>query len=279
MYAVREGYMPKYKHFSLAIALIVSFFVQAQDYDPKKDPDYKDYKYKPGQGFTVSKYKLPAKPSCIKDVKSTISVSGTLDGKGCLYRFKGTWKGKSYKELCFAPQEISEGMPAMFDLKPGATLKNLHIECALDGIHTSKNNVIDNVVFRDVEEDAITLDESITVKNSTFWFCNDKCLQMNSANKATITNNKFYYVGGTAVLANYGYNIEAKNNYLYKAKRGIRSRTSKSLIKAANNTQEGGECFLMAQDKGLLEDWGGNKASGVDSARCEVNGGKIANKQ
>lgn len=259
--------------FTLAV-----FAASAQDYDPKKDPDYNGYKYRPGQGFTVSKHKLPPKPSCIKDVKSTISVSGTFDGKGCLYRYKGKWKGKSYKDICFAPKEIAEGMPPMFNLKPGAKLRNLQIECALDGVHTSKNNVIDNVVFRDVEEDAITIDENVTVQNSTFWFCNDKCIQMNRANKATIINNKFHYAAGTAVLANYGYNITAKGNYLYNAKYGIRSRTSKSLVKASDNTQEGKGCMLVSQDKAILEDWGNNKAASSTTYKCEINGGRVVKK-
>lgn len=255
--------------------IVFNLVSQSNSYDPKKDPDYAGYKYRPGQGFSPSKHKLPAKPTCIKDVKSTITVGGTFDGKGCLYRFKGSWKGKSYKELCFAPKEIAEGLPPMFDLKAGATLKNLQIECALDGVHTSRNNVLDNVVFRDVEEDAVTLGENITVKNSTFWFCNDKCIQMNRANKAYINNNKFYYVAGTAILANYGYNINVQGNFLYQADKGIRSRTSKSLIKATQNTQEGGGCFLMAQDNAILEDWGANSASGVKNKKCEVNGGRV----
>jgi len=166
----------------------------------------------------------------------------------------------------------------MFDMAPGAKIKNLQIECALDGIHTSKNNTIENVIFRDVEEDAITLDENITVKDSQFWFCNDKCLQMNSANKAFVLNNKFYYVGGTAVLANWGYNINVENNFIYNAKRGIRSRTSNSLVKAKGNTQNGGGCFLEAQDKGILEDWGSNKASNVQNSKCEINSGRVVKK-
>lgn len=256
----------------------VHSFAQTSNYDPKKDPAYAGYKYRPGQGFTQGKHRLPPRPSCVKEVKNTIRVTGTFDGKGCLYTFKGKWKNKSYKEICFAPKEIAEGMPPMFDLKPGARIKNVQIECALDGIHTSKNNVIENVFFRDVEEDAITINENVTVKNSSFWFCNDKCIQMNRANKAYINNNKFYYVKGTAVLANYGYNIHVQDNYLFQANMGIRSRTNKSLVKATKNTQEGGNCFLMAQDKAILEDWGGNTASGVKNRKCEVNGGRVISK-
>ena len=247
------------------------------NYDARKDPAYKGYKYKPGEGYSVKKFKLPPRPNCVKEVKNTISVSGTFDGKGCLYTFKGTWKGKSYKDICFAPKEISEGMPPMFDLKPGATLKNVQIECALDGIHTSKNNTIDNVFMRDVEEDAITANTNITIKNSQFWFCNDKCIQMNRANKVTVLNNKFYYTQ-SAVLANYGNNVEVKGNYFYETKKAIRSRTSDSRVVAQNNVHEGGSCYVSAQDKGILEDWGGNKLTNVKEEHCEINGGKITRK-
>jgi len=247
------------------------------NYDPRKNPAYKDYKYKPGQGFTVKKYKLPPKPDCIKEVKNTINVTGTFDGKGCLYTYKGTWKGKSYKDICFAPKEISEGMPPMFNLKSGATLKNVQIECALDGIHTSRNNTIDNVIMRDVEEDAITLKENVTVKNSQFWFCNDKCLQMNSANKANIHNNSFFYAT-SAVLANYGTGVEVRDNFFYETKQAIRSRTKKSKVIVENNTHEGGKCYASAQDDGLLEDWGGAKLKDVKDRHCEINGGKIVEK-
>jgi hypothetical protein len=246
-------------------------------YDPKTDKAYNGYKYRPGQGYTVSKYKLPAKPTCIKEVTSTIDVSGTFDGKGCLYIWKGSGDGKSYKEVCFAPEEISEGMPPMFYLKEGATLKNLQIECALDGIHTTKNNTIDNVIMRDVEEDAITINENVTIKNSQFWFCNDKCLQMNRAQKAKIENNKFYYTS-SAILANYGRNIEVRNNFFYNTKRAIRSTTKDSLVIAENNSHDGGDCHLLAQKQGILEDWGPGTIKNVKKTNCEEDGGKIVKK-
>jgi hypothetical protein len=246
-------------------------------YDPRKDPAYEGYKYRPGEGFTVAKYRLPPRPSCVKEVKSTIKVNGTFDGQGCLYTWKGTGDGKSYKEICFAPEEIAEGLPPMFELQPGATLRNVQIECALDGIHTTSNNTIENVIMRDVEEDAVTLNESVTIKNSQFWFCNDKCLQMNRANKATIENNKFYYVS-SAILANYGRNVRAAGNFFYNTRRAIRSRTSDSTVVAEGNTHENGDCHLLAQDKGLIEDWGGARLSGVKNARCIENDGRIVTK-
>ena len=247
------------------------------DYDPKKDKAYDGYKYRPGEGFTASKYKLPKRPDCVKEVKSTIEVSGTFDGQGCLYTWKGDAGGKSYKEVCFAPKEVSEEFPPMFHLKEGATLKNLQIECALDGIHTTKNNTIDNVIMRDVEEDAVTLNENVTIKNSQFWFCNDKCLQMNRAQKAKIENNKLYYAS-SAILANWGRNIEVRNNSFYQVKRAIRSMTKDSLVIAENNSHDTGECHLLAQKKGILEDWGPGTIKNVKNTRCTEDDGKIVQK-
>lgn len=264
--------------FAALLGFVGAAFAQSSGYDPKKDPAYAGYKYRPGQGFTVGKHKLPAPPACVKEVKSTIKVTGTLDGKGCLYTFKGKWKNKSYKELCFAPVEIAEGMPPMFELRPGAKIRNLEIECALDGIHTTRDNVIENVTFRDVEEDAITLEKNVTVRNSTFWFCNDKCIQMNRADKATITGNRFYYAT-SGVLANYGYNIDVTSNVFYKTKKAVRSRTSKSLVRAKGNQIDTADCGLSAQDKGVLEDLGGNTYANVKSRHCKLNGGRVVIKK
>lgn len=247
------------------------------DYDPRKDPAYNGYKYRPGQGYTTKKYKLPPKPSCVREVKSTITVNGTFDGNGCLYIFKGSWNGKSYKDLCYAPKEISENTPPMFDLKPGAKLRNVVIECALDGIHTSRDNVIENVIMRDVEEDAITVKQNVVIKNSEFWFCNDKCIQMNSASGVDIVNNKFYY-SSFSVLANWGEDVTVKNNYFYEANTAIRSRSNKSDVSVQNNTHDGGTCHLMPQEKGVIYDYGGDKVTNVRNRNCVQSGGKIIRK-
>ncbi|MEO5667475.1 MAG: pectate lyase [Bdellovibrionota bacterium] len=246
-------------------------------YDPQKDDAYEGYAYRPGAGYTVAKYSLPAKPSCIKIVTSTIKVTGIFDGGGCLYTWKAKGDGRDYKDICFAPEEISEHMPAMFELQDGATLKNMQIECALDGIHTTKNNIIDNVIMRDVEEDAITIKENVTITNSQFWFCNDKCLQMNSANNVKILNNKFYYAR-SAILANWGHNVEVRDNDFYQTKRAIRSETERSYVISENNSHDTGDCHLLAQKKGLLDNWGVGSLKNVKQTLCEEDGGKIVTK-
>jgi hypothetical protein len=218
-------------------------------------------------------HKLPARPSCVVEVKQTIRVTGTLDGKGCLY----TWRGAGYPQYCSAPSEIDENQPAMFHLEPGAMLKNLQMECALDGIHTTRNNTIDNIVNRDVEEDAITIGQNITIQNSQFWYCNDKCLQMNSADNVIIRNNRFYN-SNKPVLANWGYNILVHDNYFKDVKLAIRSKTTKSYVKAWRNVVDGADCYLKAESDGYIEDFEEATLRNVKQKYCYEDGGKIVRK-
>ena len=207
------------------------------------------------------------RPSCEVKVLKTITVNGSFDGKGCVY----TWRGAGYPKYCKAPKEISENQPPMFVLKPGASLKNLHLECALDGIHTSENNVIDNVVNRDVEEDAITIGKNIIIRNSKFYYCNDKCLQMNSASNVTIEGN-YFYSSTTAILANSGKNVVVKNNYFKDIKKtAIRAVTRlgvNSDIKASGNRIINAECGLKSETGSKVVNAGGNVFDNVKAKTC-----------
>ncbi|MEZ4815040.1 MAG: pectate lyase [Bdellovibrionota bacterium] len=210
-----------------------------------------------------------------KKVNKTITVKSNevFDGKGCLY----TWRGAGYPSKCHASKEISEKEPPMFILSPGATLKNLQIECALDGIHTTKNNKIQNIINRDVEEDAITIGENILIEDSEFWFCQDKCLQMNRANKVTIRNNKFYH-SSFPILANTGKSVSVSGNYFYNVNRAIRSNGSLSNISVRDNDVQWGDCYLAASNKAKIDDYGGGSVEGIKNKYCTESGGKITQK-
>lgn len=220
----------------------------------------------------AAKPQPPAKPACVVKVSNTITVGAnkTLDGKGCLY----TWRGKGYPSHCFAPKEISESEPPMFILQPGANLKNLQMECALDGIHTTRNNTISNIVNRDVEEDAITIGTNIVIENSEFWFCQDKCLQMNRASNVIIRNNKFYHAQ-SPMKANTGREVQVYGNQFYNVKKAVRSAQSISTIYASGNFVKRADCYLSAEEKGLIVDQGGSKFNSVKMKTCTSDGGKI----
>ena len=104
----------------------------------------------------------PAKPACVVNVKKTIKVKGTLDGKGCLYQ----WRGAGYPGKCHKADEISEGEARMFVMERGATIKNLQMECSLDGILMNDNTTVENIINRDCEEDCVTTKgKNNTIKN------------------------------------------------------------------------------------------------------------------
>ncbi len=212
-----------------------------------------------------------AKPSCVKSVTKTITVSENkvFDGKGCLY----SWRGAGYPSKCSASAEISENEPPMFKLMPGAVLKNLQMECALDGIHTTRNNKIQNIINRDVEEDAITIGTNILIENSEFWFCQDKCLQMNRADGVVIRNNKFAH-SLSPMKANTGKNVQVYGNLFYNVGKAIRAEQSISRITAKSNKVKRANCYLSAEKSGTIVDQGGASLSSVSKAHC-LDGGKI----
>ncbi len=211
-----------------------------------------------------------SKPKCVRIVKSTIEVkeNQVFDGQGCLY----TWQGQGYPASC-GLDKSPEGMPAMFLLKPGSAIKNLHLECALDGIHTTKNNIIKNVVFRDVEEDAVTIGENITIEKSEFWFCQDKCLQMNSAMNSVIRNSIFVHAS-TPIRANYGRNISVYGNIFYNVKRAVKADQKLSKVTAFKNKVNRADCYLASGTNATIYDKNDEDLHSVKNAHCE-NGGKI----
>lgn len=222
---------------------------------PKSKSELKDAEFQP-----------PRRPSCVRKVSRTIVVEGTFDGNGCLY----TWVGKGYPRYCGSFKEISENQPPMFLLRPGARLRNLHMECALDGIHTTSNNVIERVVNRDVEEDAITIGRNITIRNSKFYFCQDKALQMNSASNVLIEGNEFYHCE-SPIKANYGRNVIARNNkfrHVGKAIRAASRGSNRSDIRASRNDFYRVECAFQALKGSRVTDAGGNRFDKVQKKRC-----------
>ncbi|MFC4534534.1 pectate lyase [Sphaerisporangium dianthi] len=89
---------------------------------------------------------IPAFPTPTGSVKvnATIQVSGTFDGG--MKRYYGIGDGGQ-----------SESQDPMFELAPGATIKNVIIGApAGDGVHCNGNCTIQNVWWEDVGEDAAT---------------------------------------------------------------------------------------------------------------------------
>jgi pectate lyase C len=107
------------------------------------------------------------------DGKTIVVESGTFDGKN--ENFGGQ----------HGDGEQGENQPAVFVLRKGANLKNCKIvPPAGDGIHARGDNIIDNVHFSDVGEDAISMRSNfeggkLVIKNCSFKKAKDKVIQIN----------------------------------------------------------------------------------------------------
>jgi len=200
------------------------------------------------------------KSTCTVNVKETIKVKGVLDGKGCTY----TWIGKN-KQNCHASEEISETEPRMFEMESNSTIKNMKIDCILEGIRMGDNTVIENVHFWDCGEDCISTRGTMnTIRNNKIYLAQDKAIQGNQADKVVITGNYFKHVarafsgsGGTQGGADH---IDFSNNTCDNCEIMIRSQSDHKVY-AKNNSLTKGECMFESVDESRIFNNGGNKVT------------------
>ncbi|MFJ9125232.1 pectate lyase [Streptomyces sp. NPDC102340] len=118
-----------------------------------------------------------------KAVSSSISVSGTYDGGLKRHYGSGDLGGDGQEE----------GQDPIFNLKDGATLKNVIIGSpAADGVHCAGSCTLQNVWWEDVGEDAATFKGSssgsvYTVYGGGAKKADDKVFQFNGAGKLVVT--------------------------------------------------------------------------------------------
>ncbi|WP_410170081.1 pectate lyase [Actinacidiphila bryophytorum] len=123
-------------------------------------------------------------PTSSHGTGSTISVSGTKDYG--MARYYGTGD--------LGTDGQSEDQGPIFDLAPGATLKNVIIGSpAADGVHCEGSCTLQNVWWEDVGEDAATFRGSsssnvYTVTGGGARHASDKVLQFNGAGKLVVSN-------------------------------------------------------------------------------------------
>jgi len=199
---------------------------------------------------------------CDVNIKKTTKVSGVLDGKGKTY----CWKGAGYPNKCHAKEEISENEPRMFEMERGSTIKNMKVICTLDGFKMNDNTKIENVVFLDAEEDAITtLGNGNIIRNNKFYLCQDKCIQMNKATKVTIEGNYFKHalraMSGSGANSGGATGIIARNNKCKNCELMIRAQRNHEM-RAIGNSIDGGEALFESVEKSKVCDGGGNVATG-----------------
>ncbi|TQV74159.1 hypothetical protein FKG94_16245 [Exilibacterium tricleocarpae] len=220
-------------------------------------------KYAPLQNFTGKTV----------DVRETITVGENeiFDGNGDMY----DWNGEG-------DCSQREGMPPMFILLPGSTLKNLWIRGAPDGIHVKGSNiVIDNIVNVDVCEDAISISkskhyvtgENIKILNSEFFHCHDKAIQLTRGTDILIKNNEFYDCAKAVRIKEQAQSIRFEDNRVFDARSVIKVTGGKGYAKG--NFIRGSRVGFWAEKSGSLIDTGGNVFVDVIEKYRETEGGKV----
>lgn len=115
-----------------------------------------------------------------KYITSTIEVNGGVyDGGGQRIIAQGMGDGSQ-----------NEGQKPIFKVTNG-TIRNVRIAApGCDGIHTYGNCTIENVVWEDVGEDALTVKGSgtVTVTGGSATSASDKVFQLNAASTFTVRN-------------------------------------------------------------------------------------------
>ena len=151
-------------------------------------------------------------------VPDTIEVKAgtTVDGKDKIF----VWVGDG-------DCSQKEGMPDMFAVYEGATIKNLFMIYAPDGIHFMGSNAsADRIVNLDVCEDAMTgktdydpAIKNISVTNSVFYHCADKGLQFSKIRSGLkVIGNKFIHCFQPIRINKFIETYEARDNRIVGAR-------------------------------------------------------------
>lgn len=203
--------------------------------------------------------------------KIKVREGEVFDGNGNLYKWVG--EGDCSQR---------EGMSPMFEVFSNATLKNLWIKNAPDGVHIKGSNVtIDGMVNMDVCEDAISISksksspkrENIKIINSKFYYCEDKAIQLTRGNGILVKDNEFYFCAKALRIKEHAKNIRFENNKVFNSKHAIRVTGGKGVVK--NNYIENSKTGFFVEKNGELIDEGGNVYVEVEAAYRETENGRI----
>lgn len=227
-------------------------------------------------GCALSQTVSPKDISIIK-VSDTIIIgaSKVLDGQGKLFE----WTGKG-------DCSQTEGMPPMFKLRAGASLRNLQMKNAPDGIHIAGSNVtLDNIVNLDVCEDAVSIKldknkrtpQNVTISNSKFFDCEDKAIQITRGNNILIQGNEFHRCAKAVRIKEQASNIRFENNKVYDAK--IAVKVTGGSGSAAGNLINGAKVAFWAEKGGHFTIDNSNQVKAASEIIRETERGRITVKR
>lgn len=134
-----------------------------------------------GGGNTVEKGST-CQSSGYTIVSSTIVVNGGVYDGGCRTFYATSALGDGGQ---------AEGQKPIFRLENGAVLRNIVIgPNGADGIHIYNGGTVENVLWTDVGEDALTVKSAgnVTLRNIEGYDGYDKFLQINAATNLSVSN-------------------------------------------------------------------------------------------
>jgi len=185
-----------------------------------------------------------------KIVNETIVVKAgeTFDGKGMHFK-AGPALGDGGQ---------GEDQKPVFVLEPGAKLKNVQLSGA-DGIHTKGDATLDNVWWRDVGEDAMTMkgEGNVTVNGGGAFNASDKVFQINAGGSLTL-NNFTADTFGKGIRTNGGkdfpIDISVNNSTFRNGEEAVvRSDATQARIKLSGNTIENTPYDVIAPKAAQVE--------------------------
>jgi pectate lyase len=158
----------------------------------------------------------------------------------------------------------------------GVTLRNAVIVKAPDGIHVSgKNVVIENVIFPEVCEDAITANgaDNLIIRNCAFRGARDKAIQLNGG-KNVVIEDCYFENCAKPVRVKAGVTVTVRNNVSRGSVVFVFADGSGASATVENNDVKKSRLFVQAEKNATIE-LGKNRTSAIEKQTRTAKGGSI----
>ncbi|MDD5199759.1 MAG: pectate lyase [Terrimicrobiaceae bacterium] len=194
------------------------------------------------------------------------------DGRRVTFGMDGLlWKGpgdcKSQREAMSAIMELDG---------KGVTVRRAYILEAPDGVHVKNSDcVIENLVFPDVCEDAITADNAdrLVIRNCVFRGADDKAIQLNRGRDILIEN-CYFESCAKPVRVKAGVTVTVRNCVAKDSSVFVLADGDGAVATVENNRVEKSRHFVGAK-KGATIRLGENQTSQIKLGNEIVSGGRI----
>lgn len=158
----------------------------------------------------------------------------------------------------------------------GVTVRNAFIVMSPDGVHVSgKDAVIENLVFPEVCEDAITANgaDNLIIRNCAFRGAKDKAIQLN-AGKNILIENCYFENCSKPVRVKSGVTVTVRNNVSRGSRVFVMADGKGATAVVEGNDVTDSRWFVIAQQGAVIE-LGSNKASKIEKSNEAKDGGQI----